>query len=343
MRSTKLLNDPKDLYTWKTLCKTVLDYYKGDPLNIILACNWDGAKVLEHLHQNGQLFPYLKGQKIGPLWLRMLRDNAGLPLTNLDTIPIPVDIQVLRATFCSGAITGDYDGPIEPLKKMVAPLWKKAVQGLSFPDKNGTGRPLISLDLDEALWNLGRNFCSRNGRSPMESCPLSPGCLSGKIEIRNNMVQIKSGNMAIQSRVDMSFQQESPRVLGILGCTKSKVWDRSIGAGPTPAIDVYKGSKFLDDLKIVDKQSNRWIIFSAYYGFIDPDFVIPESYDVTFNSPYDKIKNPTILQEKLVRQINANHLNSFHMVRLLSSCGGDYESRVREAFKGFPVRVERFS
>ena len=347
LRSSKLLNEHRDLHTWKTLCRSILEQFKGDPLNIILSCEWDGAKALEHLRRNGRSFPYLKGAKIGPLWLRILRDNAGLPIKNLESIPLPVDIHVLRATFCSGALTGNYEGKMEAIKGLVATLWKKAVQGDVIDDKDGTVRPLVALDLDEALWNLSRKFCSQNRLSQTNPCPLSPSCLFREIEVRNDFVQIKFKMADSQTKRTYlsTYSPSSSRILGILGCTKTKIWDWDdySDTGPTPARDAYKGSKFINDLSIVERNSSRWIIFSALYGFILPEFVIPEKYDVTFNKPYDARENPTISGSELVRQIKVLHLDSYPVVRLFSSCESDaYKSRVAKAFSGLPVTIEVF-
>jgi hypothetical protein len=51
-------------------------------------------------------FPFLSGNKIFPLWIRMLHDNVGIDLKNLDKIPIPVDIHIARASFTTGCLRG---------------------------------------------------------------------------------------------------------------------------------------------------------------------------------------------------------------------------------------------
>jgi len=43
--------------------------------------------------------------------LRMLRDNVGIKkLKNLDKVPIPVGIQVARATLAIGVVRGKFNG-----------------------------------------------------------------------------------------------------------------------------------------------------------------------------------------------------------------------------------------
>jgi hypothetical protein len=43
-------------------------------------------------------FPHLMGEKIAPLWIRMLRDNIGIELSGHEDVPIPVDVHLLRAS-----------------------------------------------------------------------------------------------------------------------------------------------------------------------------------------------------------------------------------------------------
>jgi hypothetical protein len=70
-------------------------------------CNWDAIQVLQSLRANKSHCPYISGNKIAPLWLRMLRDNMGISkLENLNKIPIPVDVHVARATLSTGVVRG---------------------------------------------------------------------------------------------------------------------------------------------------------------------------------------------------------------------------------------------
>ncbi len=126
-------------------------------------------------------FPLLKGPKIAPLWVRVLRDNAGVELSGLDEVPIPVDVHVLRAALCTGALRGSFSGATAAIFEQVRGLWRDATRGLSLPD----GRPMVALDLDEALWTLSRLGCSKRGNGPVghcpPDCPAAPGCVAGTI------------------------------------------------------------------------------------------------------------------------------------------------------------------
>ena len=71
----------KDASIWRTVGVTFYKKWKGDPKNFLQHCGWDGPEILKQLEKdsheyNGRPvsdYPYLRGPKIGPLWLRMLR------------------------------------------------------------------------------------------------------------------------------------------------------------------------------------------------------------------------------------------------------------------------------
>ena len=72
--------------------------------------------------------------------------------------------------------------------------------------------------------------------------------------------------------------------LVIVPCGKSKIWKKHPNKGPTQARLVYTGVPFILNRKYAEHFGNDWIILSSKYGFIKPDFIIPENYDVTFNN-----------------------------------------------------------
>ena len=122
--------------------------------------------------------------------------------------------------------------------------------------------------------------------------------------------------------------------LVVVPCGKRKIWDRYPSAGPTKAQDVYIGAPFKVNREYAEKYSNRWVILSAKYGFIDPGFVISRDYDVTFK---DASTNP-ISERALKEQIKRKALHSFDTVVVLG--GRDYADVVYNAFGGLKVRVK---
>jgi len=135
----------------------------------------------------------LGGPKIGPLWLRMLRDNVGISrLMNLEKVPIPVDRHVARATLATGVVRGQFEGRLDELFEYVREAWFKSVK-----DLNAKNRPMIALDVDEPLWHLSKYGCANRdaitGHCPVYSrCEARNFCIRGKTKIKNSSAELET-------------------------------------------------------------------------------------------------------------------------------------------------------
>jgi hypothetical protein len=189
----------KDASIWRTIGVSFHKKWQNNPLNFIESCDWDALVVLDHLKRDTHLnnnkpvpdYPYLRGNKIGPLWLRMLRDNAEISqLKNMDKVPIPVDIHVARATLATGVVRGIFKGSLESLFDHIREAWFRSMAGLTVRD-----RPKIALDVDEPLWHLSKYGCTEritlNGGCPRsQTCEVKEYCINGRIDIRNGFVEL---------------------------------------------------------------------------------------------------------------------------------------------------------
>ena len=73
MQKYKLSKKPqKDAKIWRTVGVTFYKKWQGDPRIFLQNCSWDSLSILDHLKDKKSDYPYLCGDKIGPLWLRML-------------------------------------------------------------------------------------------------------------------------------------------------------------------------------------------------------------------------------------------------------------------------------
>ena len=203
MQKYKLSRKPqKDAVIWSTVGITFFKKWQGDPRNFLKSCGWEAPEVLQHLkgdvHPTGQQpksdYPYLRGEKIGPLWLRMLRDNARITnIQSLERVPIPVDIHIGRATLALGIVRGKYSGRFGNLFEDIRKAWFESVQGLRVGE-----RAMMALDVDEPLWHLSKYGCTfrnkQSGECPMiRSCEAKELCIRGKIDIRNsNTIEVNT-------------------------------------------------------------------------------------------------------------------------------------------------------
>lgn len=118
------------------------------------------------------------------------------------------------------------------------------------------------------------------------------------------------------------------RALVIVPCGKAKIWDKQPSAGPTRAADVYTGGLFNKNKAYAERFATDWLILSAKYGLISPDFLIPETYNVTFA----KRKTRPITTDEVVKQARNINLEKYDVVVGLGS--KDYCAVTAVAFSG---------
>lgn len=122
-------------------------------------------------------------------------------------------------------------------------------------------------------------------------------------------------------------------VLVIVPCGQKKIWDRYSSSGPIAARDAYTGSPFGVNRAFAERFGEKWIILSAKYGFIEPDFMIPAPYNITFKNR----RTGPITADQLREQIEKQNLSRFATVIGLG--GKEYRKAIELAFAGGPVRL----
>jgi len=202
MQKYKLSKKPrKDAYIWRTIGITFYKKWGGDPFKFFAGCSWDSVAILKRLRTDTHLYngmqvpdyPYLRGPKIGPLWLRMLGTMVGISqLSNLEKVPIPVDIHVARATLATGVVRGRFSGKLDEVFEDIRNVWFESVKGLRV--KN---REMIALDVDEPLWHLSKYGCTMRdkttGNCPVyDRCEAKEFCVKGVVKIDGSIVELKS-------------------------------------------------------------------------------------------------------------------------------------------------------
>jgi len=117
------------------------------------------------------------------------------------------------------------------------------------------------------------------------------------------------------------------KTLCIVPCGNRKIWDKNPKAGPTKAEFVYIGpfAKKCREYAIRFYPSS-WCILSAKYGFLFPDDIVPDPYNVSFN---DRKTNPITIKE-LSAQVRKKGLDSYGRVVILG--GKNYVKIGKEVF-----------
>ncbi len=176
------LRPNQDANIWTKVSLTLLQKWRADPLELIEATGYDALALLKTVRAEAG-FPFLRGRKISALWVRMLRDNVGIALKNMNRIPIPADIHIVRATMSTGVLRGRFAGGLDTLRTAVENVWSDALQSTE----------LSPLDIDEPLWHLSRQGCSKRGLDccPLEaSCPVRDYCVTGLVVVSTEGVKI---------------------------------------------------------------------------------------------------------------------------------------------------------
>ncbi len=113
--------------------------------------------------------------------------------------------------------------------------------------------------------------------------------------------------------------------LVIVTCGKQKIWDYKPMVGSIPAREVFISSYFKTNREYGEKIADDWIIYSTKFGFISPDKVIDENYNV---EPGAEDEVEVAILQKQIRDMN---LDRFDEVEIL--CGHGIALRIKEAFR----------
>ena len=117
-------------------------------------------------------FPFLRGPKIGPMWVRMLAHPGRAAITSLEVLPVAVDVQVRKVSEYLG-VTATEGLDLEAARPVIQRAWESDVRqhgAVGPPHLDGTAAAL-----DPALWFYGKwgcTFCERAARK----LPISSVC-----------------------------------------------------------------------------------------------------------------------------------------------------------------------
>ena len=168
-----------DSKAWKRIAVSLVKE-KGPVRQVIEKGKGDARKLradLRSKRDGKDRFPLLRGPKIAPMWVRIMAAPGGAVISNMESIPVAVDVQVRRVTENLG-VTDTRGLPLRRVKRRIQSAWQEAVSAAHFggPDQiAGT-----SAALDPALWLFGARGCSvcenQNHRIPIskacDSCQL---------------------------------------------------------------------------------------------------------------------------------------------------------------------------
>jgi hypothetical protein len=120
-------------------------------------------------------------------------------------------------------------------------------------------------------------------------------------------------------------------ILGIIPCSKEKIWDIEPHRRAVPAHQAYRSAFHHYARAYAQRYCSTHIIFSAKYGFMEPNFLIEGPYDITFSRPDDAY----ISTEELIEQAQ----NYRTVTSIIILCPHAYAQKITLAFEETTIKL----
>ena len=157
-----------DVAAWRIICESLDDTTISPAIGRALIEGRGNAQELIAAVQArseaaSDRFPLLRGPKIRAMWIRILAHPGDAEISDLDALPVAVDVQVRKVTENLG-VTDTLGQPLESVRDRIQQTWSQDVaeHGADGPEAIA-GTPAA---LDPALWFYGKwgcTFCERAG------------------------------------------------------------------------------------------------------------------------------------------------------------------------------------
>ena len=169
-----------DAAAWRRIAELLLEEPVSPVARVISEGIGDAVKLLDALGvtnpRGTARFPFLGGPKVGPMWIRIMVYPGGSRVTNMNIIPVAVDVQVRRVTEYLG-VTDTLGLALEDARGQIQNAWIARVADEGAEGPGGLAGTCGALD--PALWYFGRVGCSwcesRNRRVPIAT--VCTGCI----------------------------------------------------------------------------------------------------------------------------------------------------------------------
>ena len=119
--------------------------------------------------------------------------------------------------------------------------------------------------------------------------------------------------------------------IGIIPCSKEKIWDIEPKRGAVPANQAYRSAFHRYAAAYAQKYCDHTLIFSAKYGLMEPEFIIEGTYDITFSRKEDPCISLDMIQKQAEKYAYAT------LITVL--CPQNYAIRIEQAFSSLPPKA----
>jgi hypothetical protein len=142
-----------DAEVWYEISRTLYKDYNSDPMRLFERFDFNMERISDHVknasgdtrfYDHGKKFPVLRGEKIRPLWLRLI-DGYVHPLESQAGEEISVDTHIIQIT--NKLFDKEYSDGLSD-KEEIRDLWRSVCEDES----------VNPIDIDGALWYINRGW-----------------------------------------------------------------------------------------------------------------------------------------------------------------------------------------
>jgi len=215
-----------DAEVWYEISRTLYEDYDSDPMVLFEQCDLDMERIGTHVrnasgdtefYDHGRKFPVLRGEKIRPLWLRLI-DGYVHSLSSPESAEISVDTHIIQIT--NRLFDNEYTNDLSD-KAEIRELWRAICEE----------QPVDPIDIDGALWYINRGWDDWGREYLSEKIG---GQAPGGIAIPESVIDVENKQTSLENttqeetaqnpeNVDLTDHQISPPTDDVMKRTAMKV------------------------------------------------------------------------------------------------------------------------
>lgn len=165
-KSDKRFFKLQDIGIWLSIADALMTY-EGKTQKLLENFNFDAWKIYNELRKQAKnQFPFLSGEKILPMWLKILWEDARVSFKNMEKLPLPVDKNVAEVTF-NIIFKRKFNHKVDKeITNNVRTVWKQIADKLGVP----------VIRFDTPLWTIGGADGCSSKKNNCEKCPVKNYC-----------------------------------------------------------------------------------------------------------------------------------------------------------------------
>ncbi|MDD3627013.1 MAG: hypothetical protein PHV06_06800 [bacterium] len=194
LRNPKTANrrelESHDLEIWTNMAQALMEF-DCDIEKLLKHYDFDALKIIDDFARGkySNCFPEYHRERKVILWLVRLQRYGKHFIKNLDKVPMPIGMHIIRATFMTGSVWGNANSIMTDLHKFLSDYWYDVAKKGQYLFK------LAPIEFQIHLWILSKYGCAVGRRekqtcSSQQECPLKEFCTEGTFEILGTYVKV---------------------------------------------------------------------------------------------------------------------------------------------------------